>query len=261
MAANDLQATYSLYPGSPASTLRSPISRTSGEGLSSSFPERDFSPQWNPSTPSQEKGSDLKLPQDANFFCPETFKQFYYDQSSFPHSGGRLSVSKESDVYSNAGNGVQSRQSKACKQDMEELEAYRASFGFSADEIVSTPHYVEISDVMDDSFSMMPSGSNKLPEIKTVPSLRENQVPSPKNCTVEATQSRKSDPSSCAAIKDAREPADHCLTDDEDIFSKMGGSRLNGKYHMGMGHSNSDAEVEYRRGRSLRESRGNSKWP
>lgn len=56
---------------------------------------------------------------------------------------------------------------------------------------------------------------------------------------------------------DVREPFEHCLTDDEDIFSKMGGSRMNGKYH----GSNSDAEIEYRRGRSLRESRGNSKWP
>ncbi|XP_071733020.1 uncharacterized protein At1g76660-like [Rutidosis leptorrhynchoides] len=232
MNSNDLQATYSLYPGSPASTLRSPISRASGEGLSSSV-----SPKWDPSTPSQEKGSDPKLPQDANFFCPETFAQFYLDQSSFPHSGGRLSVSKESDVYSN---GVQSRQSKVCKQDIEELEAYRASFGFSADEIVSTPHYVEITDVMDESFSMMPSGSHKMHEDKNIP----------------ATHSSRSEPSSCDALKDVREPSEHCLTDDEDVFSKMGGSRMSGKYH----GSNSDAEIEYRRGRSLRESRGNSKW-
>nr|XP_043638047.1 uncharacterized protein At1g76660 [Erigeron canadensis] len=260
MTANDLQATYSLYPGSPASTLRSPISRASGEGLSSSFPERDFSPQWNPSPPSQEKGSDPRLPQDANFFCPETFAQFYLDQSLFPHSGGRLSVSKESDVYSNAGNGVQSRQSKVCKQDIEELEAYRASFGFSADEIVTTAHYVEISDVMDDSFSMMPSGPNKVHESKSIPSLGEDEVPSPKNRRAEATQSIRNEPDSCDAIKDVKEPFEHCLTDDEDIFSKMGGSRMNGKYYMG-NHANSDAEVEYRRGRSLRESRGNSKWP
>ncbi|KAJ0725429.1 hypothetical protein HanPI659440_Chr12g0458601 [Helianthus annuus] len=252
---NDLQATYSLYPGSPASTFRSPISRASNDGLSSSFPERDFSPQWNYS---QEKGSDSKLPQDANFFCPETFAQFYYDQSSFPQTGGRLSVSKESDGYSNAGNGVQSRQSKVCKQDIEELEAYRASFGFSADEIVSTPHYVEISDVADDSFSMMPAGLNKLPEIKTVPTLVPNEATSLKSCRVEAIHSSKSDPTSCHAVKDVREPVDHCLTDDEDIFSKMGGSRMNVKYHMGMGQSNSDAEIDYRRGRSLRESR---KWP
>ncbi|KAL8218368.1 hypothetical protein R6Q57_021741 [Mikania cordata] len=228
MPANDLQAAYSLHPGSPASTFRSPISRALGEG------------------------SDSKIPQDASFFCPETFAQYYYDQSSFPQSGGRLSVSKEPDVHSNTGNGVQSRQSKVCKQDIEELEAYRASFGFSADEIVSTPQYVEISDVMDDSFSMMPSGPNKLPDIKTVPTIGLNEFSSPKNCRVEATHSSKSEPGSCLAIKDASEPVDHCLTDDEDIFSSM-----NGKYHMGKGQSNSDAEIDYRRGRSLRESR---KW-
>ncbi|KAJ0763999.1 hypothetical protein HanPI659440_Chr08g0287251 [Helianthus annuus] len=245
MPANDLQAAYSLHPGSPASTLRSPISQTSGEGLSSSFPEREFSPQWN--SP-QEKGPDSKTPQDANFFCPETFAQYYYDQSSFPHTGGRLSVSKEPDVYSNAGNVVQSRQSKACKQDMEELEAYRASFGFSADEIVSTPQYVEISNVTDDTFSMMPSGPNKLPEVKTVPNLGRNEFSSPKSCRVEAIHSCKSEPISLHAIKGVKEPVDHCLTDDEDIFSRM-----NGKYDMGMGHSNSDAEIDYRRGRR-------SKW-
>ncbi|KAI3734536.1 hypothetical protein L6452_14007 [Arctium lappa] len=263
MAANDLQATYSLYPGSPASTLRSPISRASGEGLSSSFPERDFSPQWNPSTP-KEKGSDSgrllgidtdggSKPQDANFFCPETFAQFYLDQSSFPHSGGRLSVSKESDVYSNAGNGVQSRQSKACKQDIEELEAYRASFGFSADEIVSTAHYVEISDVMDDSFSMMPSGSSKTQNEANIGKTQKKET-YPKNCRVEATHSSKGEHNGLLSSCDDIKGVEHCLTDDEEIFSKMGSSRM-------YGQSNSDAEVEYRRGRSLRESRGNSKWP
>ncbi|KAJ0621992.1 hypothetical protein HanIR_Chr01g0015051 [Helianthus annuus] len=61
-----------------------------------------------------------------------------------------------------------------------------------------------------------------------------------------------------ASILDVREHVDHYLTDNEDIFSKMDGSRMNVKYHMGIGQSNSDAEIDYRRGRSLRESR---KWP
>lgn len=44
----------------------------------------------------------------------------------------------------------------------------------------------------------------------------------------------------------------HTLSDDdEDVFSKMGASRINRKYQFGS--SNSDAEVEYRRGSSLRE--------
>lgn len=52
-------------------------------------------------------------------------------------------------------------------------------------------------------------------------------------------------------IIDVRKAVDQCLTDDEDIFSRM-----NGRYHqMGMGQSNSDAEIDYnyRRVRS-------SKW-
>ncbi|KAL0366468.1 UNVERIFIED_CONTAM: hypothetical protein Sradi_3536900 [Sesamum radiatum] len=164
IAGNDLQATYSLYPGSPASTLRSPVSRTSGDCLASSLIEREFPPQWESSIPSQEhatksdSGRFLGLPaagasksrQDSNFFCPETFAQFYLDQSSFSNSGGRLSISRESDAYSNNGNVHQNRQNKTCKPDAEELEAYRASFGFSADEIITTTNYVEISDVLED---------------------------------------------------------------------------------------------------------------
>ncbi|KAL0432763.1 UNVERIFIED_CONTAM: hypothetical protein Slati_2610600 [Sesamum latifolium] len=175
IAGNDLQATYSLYPGSPASTLRSPVSRTSGDCLSSSFTEREFPPQWESSIPSQEhatksdSGRFLGIPaagasktrQDSNFFCPETFAQFYLDQSSFSNSGGRLSISRESDAYSNNGHVHQNRQNKTCKPDAEELEAYRASFGFSADEIITTTNYVEISDVLEDSFSMTPFTSNK----------------------------------------------------------------------------------------------------
>lgn len=41
ISANDLHATYTLYLGNPASSLRSPITRISGGGRCSSFPERD----------------------------------------------------------------------------------------------------------------------------------------------------------------------------------------------------------------------------
>lgn len=173
-AANDLHATYSLYPGSPASALRSPISRT---------PEKEFTPQWSPSIPTKEPtysksgsgrfigldaGGASKLRQDSNFFCPETFAQFYLDQSSLSHSGGRLSISRESDAYSNGGNGHQNRPTKVSKPDPEELEAYRASFGFSADEIVTTAHYVEISNVSDDSFSMTPLTPDKSAAVENI---------------------------------------------------------------------------------------------
>lgn len=173
---NDLHSTYSLYPGSPASSLRSPISRTSGDCLSSSFTEREFPSHWDPSiSPQNAKhsrsgsgrlfGHDVTSSpigsQDTNFFCPATFAQFYLDQNPLPHAGGRLSVSKDSDVYPSSCSGHQNRQSRSPKQDVEELEAYRASFGFSADEIITTSQYVEITDVTEDSFTMTPFPTDK----------------------------------------------------------------------------------------------------
>jgi len=174
IVASDLQSTYSLYPGSPASSLLSPISRTSGDCLSASFPERGFPREWGPSVSPQngkysrsgsgrlfghETTGASMVSHDSNFFCPATFARFYLDHD--PNTGGRLSVSKDSDVYPASGNGHQNRHNKSPKQDAEELEAYRASFGFSADEIITTPQYVEISDVMEDTFSMTPFTSAK----------------------------------------------------------------------------------------------------
>lgn len=87
-------------------------------------------------------------------------------------------MSKESDVYSSGGGGHQNRQNKICKQDVEEIEAYRASFGFSADEIITTPQYVEISDVLDDSFSMTPFTASKLQMEESIlpPSTNRGQI-------------------------------------------------------------------------------------
>ncbi|RVX15998.1 Uncharacterized protein CK203_005820 [Vitis vinifera] len=269
IAANDLQATYSLYPGSPASSLISPISRTSGDCLSSLF------------------GLDTassSISQDSNFFCPATFAQFYLDhtQQSYPPfpSGGRLSLSRESDVYSSGGNGHQNRHNKNCKQDVEEIEAYRASFGFSADEIITTTQYVEISDVLEDSFTMTPFTSNK-------PDMEENVVPAvvhegPKDQTnLLNEESLKSESGlvdeggcceglpSCKTFEDHKSerqsgnesgsstPGKHILTDEEEIFPK-GASKIGRKYHLGL--SSSDAEIDYRRGRSLREGKGDFAW-
>ncbi|KAF5455542.1 hypothetical protein F2P56_025105 [Juglans regia] len=300
IAANDLQATYSLYPGSPASSLRSPISRTSGDCLSSSFPERDFASQWDPSISPQNgkysrNGSNRQFghetngvsmaSQDSNFFCPATFAQFYLDHNPpFPHTGGRLSVSKESDVYSSSGNGHQNRHNKSPKQDVEELEAYRASFGFSADEIITTPQYVEISDVMEDSFTMTPFTSNNPPmeediePASVIEGLKAQKTKtnllSPKGLksgsnTVNEGGCRDV-PAYCNGhgdniswrksgnVSGSSTPGNDTLTDEEDIFSKMELSKSNRKYHLGL--SCSDAEVDYRRGRSLREGRGDFAW-
>ncbi|KAK1305516.1 Uncharacterized protein QJS10_CPA10g00011 [Acorus calamus] len=179
-AASDLQATYPLYPGSPGSSLISPAPGTPRDGISSSLSDREIPSRWGASISAQDSpcprsassslfGLDpatsrhYMLTQDSSFFCPATSAQFYLDQAqqSFPsysHCGGRLSLSREQDVFSNGG----ARHSKACKQDVEEIEAYRASFGFSADEIISTQNYVEISDALDDSFTMSPFANHKM---------------------------------------------------------------------------------------------------
>lgn len=274
IAANDLQATYSLYPGSPASSLRSPISRVSNDCSSSSFPERDFPPQWDPSVSPQNGnytrsgsgrlfGHDTTGPtvasQDSNFFCPATFAQFYLDNPPFPHTGGRLSVSKDSDAYSTSGNanGNQNRHNRSPKQDVEELEAYRASFGFSADEIITTPQYVEITDVMDDSFTMAPFGSHKSPPEESIEPKSSVAGRSDVPVLSNGYEDHKSRRQPCDVSRSST-PGIRTVTNDEDIFSKMGSSKSSRKYQMGQ--SCSDAEVDYRRGRSLREDKGDFTW-
>lgn len=266
MTANDLHSTYALYPGSPASSLRSPVSRTSGDCLSSSFPEREFPPQWDPSVSPQNAkyprtgsgrlfGPDPSM--DSNFFCPATFAQFYLDHTQqsyppFPHSGGRLSISRESDVYSSSGNGHQEKHKQNSKQDAEEIEAYRASFGFSADEIITTSQYVEISDVLEESFTMTPFNSNKPPNMEPVLAnggeKAQNELPRQKSLKAEADHVDDEE-------RSKKQRRDHNVgnEDEEGIFSKMGTIKVGRKYHMG---SSSDAEIDYRRGRSLREGRG-----
>ncbi|KAJ7967029.1 putative Hydroxyproline-rich glycoprotein family protein [Quillaja saponaria] len=300
ISANDLQATYSLYPGSPASSLRSPISRITGDCLSSSFPEREFRSQWDsPLSPSSVKyqrigsgklsGHDTNgvsmASQDTNFFCPATFAQFYLDQNPpFPHTVGRLSVSKDSDVQSAGGNGHQNRNNRSPKQDAEEIEAYRASFGFSADEIITTTQYVEITDVMEDSFTMTPFTSNKSPTEESIePAMMnggfrsqktQSDILSQKNLRLDDDKVDKEGhgqvPVICNGYEDHKSQRlqgnicgsstshNHFLVDEEDIFSKMGSSRINKKHQLG--YSCSDAEIDYRRGRSLRDGRGDFTW-
>ncbi|XP_022850345.1 uncharacterized protein At1g76660-like isoform X1 [Olea europaea var. sylvestris] len=288
--ANDLQMNYSLYPESPASSLRSPVSRTSGDGLSSSFREREIPLLWDTSILSQETACTKSesgrllglqpvgvstLRQDSNFFCPETFAQFYLDHSTFSHSGGRLSISRESDAYSSYGNGHQNRQNKTCKPDVEEIEAYRASFGFSADEIITTTQYVEISDITDDSFSMTPCTSNQPHEgehIITAPTVENplakkthEDFPSPQFGKAKQNHDEGAHfgmPGSCNGFEvhvphsrfgdgSARnDPDNYSVSDNDDLFHNVEASRISQKHHLCS--SNSDTEIEYRRGRSMR---------
>ncbi|KAL4273930.1 hypothetical protein GQ457_13G000480 [Hibiscus cannabinus] len=294
IVANDLQSTYSLYPGSPASSLRSPISRASADCLSSSFPEREFPPQWDPSISPQNgkhsrsgsgrlfghdaTGSSIGS-QDTNFFCPDTFARFYLDQNPLPVAGGRLSVSKDSDVYPTSSSGYQNKQSRSSKQDVEELEAYRASFGFSADEIITTTQYVEITDVTDDSFTMTPfpidkscfEESTELASFAKGPKAEKLQENSPGDMKQKSKPNVVNWPGdhdaqvSCNGYEDHKSrrqvadvsgssmPIHHPLTEEEDALLKKSSSRSR-KYQMGL--SCSDAEIDYRRGRSLRERKG-----
>ncbi|XP_019413772.1 PREDICTED: uncharacterized protein At1g76660-like [Lupinus angustifolius] len=219
--------------------------------------------------------------QDTNFFCPATYAQFYLEQNPFPHNGGRLSVSKDSDVQSTGGNGHQNWHARSPKQDVEEIEAYRASFGFSADEVFTTTQYVEISDVNEDSFTILPSTAGKtIMEENIEPSLMKEGFKAQEMQMVFPTlKSLRLDPghaggkeahnqvSVCQGYEDHKSQGHYSnssglstptLTDEEDIFSKMGPSRSCKKYKTGL--SCSDAEVEYRRGRSLRERKGNVIW-
>ncbi|KAF5741005.1 hypothetical protein HS088_TW11G01087 [Tripterygium wilfordii] len=291
IAANDLPGTYSLYSGSPASSLISPKSMTSGDCLSSSFPEREFPPQWDPSVSPQngkysrsgsrrllghETSGPSVVSQDTNFFCPDTFARFYLDNNPpFPHTAGRLSVSKDSDTYSTGGNVCQNKPNKIAKQDVEELEAYRASFGFSADEIITTPQYVEISDVVEDSFTMTPFSCNKSAWGGNIePALVSERVQG------QTMQANLLSPGSIKSVSDfvggrvfceetksiwrsgsisgLGVPSNHILNVEEDLYSNMSAAKLSRKYHLGL--SSSDAEIDYRRVRSLREGKGDASW-
>ncbi|KAK4753090.1 hypothetical protein SAY87_021888 [Trapa incisa] len=242
-----------LYPDSPASSLRSPVSRVSSGCLSSYFPEREIS----------------NASYDTNFFCPATYAEFYLDNNSY--AAGRLSVSKDSDTHSTGGNGYQGRQNttRSPKQDAEELEAYRASFGFSADEIITTAEYVEIAEVADDSFTIRPP----VEEIVQSPHVDEKQMVVMKSQTDLwpakgiAPESNLGEPSGISMPVSKHRggpstPKNSSFTDDEqDISNKLPRlrtSRSCRRYPPGL--SSSDAEVEYRRGRSIREGLRDLAW-
>ncbi|CAN0927315.1 Uncharacterized protein At1g76660 [Linum grandiflorum] len=259
------------------SSARLKSSEKGGYSLSSSFPEREFPPQWDPSVSPQngncsrtdsgrlyehDANSPSMETRDSNFFCPATFARFYLDHNPpFPHTAGRLSVSKDSDVYpAGGGNGHQNRNNKSPKQDVEEIEAYRASFGFSADEIITTTQYVEISDVHDDSFVIAPlaSSTNDMgyrPEAESETqrllgkqrNLSKSDVHTGEGCGAFVSSDRYK------GRKAGNSPGTRTPPSDDDIFSQAASSKASRKYNLGQ--SISDAEIDYRRVRSSREGR------
>lgn len=171
----DLRVNCPLYPASSSSSQISPASGTPRTRLSSPFLEHDNPSQWGASTPTHgspcSRNESTKLPgldssttrnflvYPDSYFYPATSAQFHLDQvqQPFPNSAGKLTISREADVYSSCG----SQQHKTCKQDVEEIEAYRASFGFSADEITTSQNCVELSDPLDESFTISPFNISK----------------------------------------------------------------------------------------------------
>lgn len=232
-------------------SLRSPIS---GDGLrSSSFPEREFSPHWDslasPRTvkcsrsdssyaQTPETNTTPKASQGSNFFCPATFARYYLDHDApFSHAGGRLSVSKDTDVYQTNRNGQ-----RISKQDMEELEAYRASFGFSSDDVISTSQYVEITHVQDDS----------LRPRTTLDASKDEGI------NLYGAGEASLNLQKCGNLQDPLDMHnDHMRR--SSTPGNGGQAKTSRKYKTGL--CSSDAEIDYRRsGRSLGEGKGEFAW-
>ncbi|KAG5388372.1 hypothetical protein IGI04_029969 [Brassica rapa subsp. trilocularis] len=224
------------------------------DGLrSSSFPEREFSPHWDslasPRTvkcsrsdssyaQTPETNTTPKASQGSNFFCPATFARYYLDHDApFSHAGGRLSVSKDTDVYPTNRNGQ-----RIYKQDMEELEAYRASFGFSSDDVISTSQYVEITHVQDDSLRPRTTSDASKDEGINLYGAGEASLNLQK----------------CGNLQDPLDMHnDHMRR--SSTPGNGGQAKASRKYKTGL--CSSDAEIDYRRsGRSLGEGKGDFAW-
>ncbi|CAA7407461.1 unnamed protein product [Spirodela intermedia] len=237
---DDLQSTYPLYPGSPSGSFLSLATGTPGGGSSSSLYGQESPPTQ--SSRLFAAGSFSPSAESGIFFSASS-AQFFLDQAaqlSYGHChGGR-------------------RQSKACKQDAEELEAYRASFGFSADELTAAAQsYVEISDQADDcsSFTMSPfadAAAADKPCAEPWPTMERTSI-----------FLRSHRPDSASPPFEPRGPklraqgrCRHYLTDedeDEDEpHPKMWGTKGGGR---GIYLSLSDAEVDYQKSKSWGEQR------
>lgn len=269
----DLHSNYTLYPGSPTSSLISPASGTPRTGLSSPYPDGDIPTQWGISVAAHDlplsRNGPSKLfsldsaasrnfmhSSDSSFFRPDASAQFYLDQaqqsfSAYPHSAARLSVSRETDVYSNSGN----RPNKSVKQDPEEIEAYRASFGFSADEIIVTPNYVEVNDGHDVSFTMSPF-SNCKPCVEQHPFLGlasggQKSFMADSGSPEMSSHVFKGDHDNPIAgvvnSSNSYAASHHSTEKSEATFCKSTSRRIR------LVESCSDAEIEYRRARSIKD--------
>lgn len=144
---NDLRVTYPFYPKSPASSIISPMSVTPRTGRSTPFPEREgyslASDNNSPCLRYRPCDQNNSLSSSNDFMVPSA--QFHLDQQVHE---------RNPDQYQSYPIPCGNKHNKSCIKDAEEVEAYRASFGFSTDEVITTPSYVEIPDETDISFSV-----------------------------------------------------------------------------------------------------------
>lgn len=175
VATSDLQAAYQLYPGSPASQLVSPKPGVSGSG--SPFPELEYPGHWNASLAGQDT---LYKYEPSKFYHDMPFsRSFLLSQDSGPYNstksaglcldqsqptsqsgGNQFASSQETDDFCDNGeNAQQNWHMEPNKPDMEQIEAYRASFGFSADEVTTSNR--DVTEVLGDSLVISPFGAQK----------------------------------------------------------------------------------------------------
>lgn len=176
IATSDLQAAYQLYPGSPASQLVSPKPGVSGTGTPLSFPDLQSPGHWSASLSGQDtffpkyepsKSFNLDMAASRSFMLSQDSTESRSMSAELDHlqqacqSGGKqCSSSQEINACSDTGgNGQQNWQVESNKPDAEQIEAYRASFGFSADEV--TTSNCELSEVLGDSLVISPFGAQK----------------------------------------------------------------------------------------------------
>ncbi|XP_078165725.1 hydroxyproline-rich glycoprotein family protein [Carex rostrata] len=279
----DFRTAAVYIPGSPSSSLISPASVTPRTGLSSPLPEQErirvHPVHWSGtgSALSSARGSPYSRNASSKLFgldsaagtrnfisAPESpfFRsaapaQFCLDQaqqSPVPYTRGRPSLSRE--------NG---------KQDVEETEAYRASFGFSADEIITMQNYTRVAEAADESFTMFPftngrTGSSEdgspVADVWMKGDNRVEKVPSERYDTGDVNQPGENivaNEVEAEAVNGSTSP----LQDVHPFIKHKEKNSLESQESSKRarpGQSCSDAEIDYRRARSLREATGILAW-
>lgn len=286
----DLRTAAVYIPGSPSSSLISPASVTPRTGLSSPLPEQEpirvHPVHWGGTGSALSSGRASPYSRNASsklfgldsvpgsrnfisapespFFRPAASPQFCLDQaqqSPVPYAKGRPSISREGDSHSKNG-----------KQDVEEIEAYRASFGFSADEIITMQNYTRVAEAADESFTMCPftngrTGSSEdgspVADVWMKTDKMVQKVPSERYDTEDVYQQEGENVVVNEVETEAVNESSSPLQDVHPFIKRNEENILKNEElskRARPGQSCSDAEIDYRRARSLREATGILAW-